>query len=151
MQPSLTVATALTTTELAAWTGLLRTHQRLTRELDAELEREHGLSLADYDVLVTLAGAPQRRLRMAELADAVLLTRSGLTRMVDRLERRGLVERRRCPDDARGLEATLTPAGAARLAAARPTHLDGVRRRFLDRLAAADVERLGGLFGLLEH
>jgi DNA-binding MarR family transcriptional regulator len=97
-------------------------------------------------VLVTLASAPERRLRMAELADAILLTRSGLTRLVDRLERAGLVERVRCPGDGRGLNAVLTDAGLARLAEVAPTHLDGVRRRFADRLDPNDLTRLAGIW-----
>ena len=116
------------------------------RALDAELERVHGLALSDYDVLVTLDAAPGRRLRMAELADAVLLTRSGLTRRVDRLERAGLVERVRCPEDGRGMHAQLTTAGAEALSEARPTHLAGVRRMFAGRLDPDDLARLAGIW-----
>jgi DNA-binding MarR family transcriptional regulator len=100
-------------------------------------------------VLVTLASAPERRLRMAELADAVLLTRSGLTRRVDRLERAGLVERVRCPGDGRGFNAVLTDAGLARLAQVAPTHLNGVRRRFADRLDPDDLTRLARIWARL--
>ena len=125
---------------------MVRTHERIMQELDAELEREHGLSLAEFDVLIQLSEAPERRLRMADLAEAVLLTRSGMSRLVDRLESRGLVERSRCPSDARGLNATLTDAGAARLADAAITHLAGLRERFTDRLAADDVARLESIW-----
>lgn len=135
--------------ELEAWAGLLEIHQRLAHELDADLEQAHGISLGDYDVLVQLRDAPDGHLRMTELADAVLITRSGLTRLVDRLERRGLVERVRCPSDGRGLWAGLTEAGRERLAEARVTHLAGVRRRFLDPLPAGDIERLSRIWARL--
>jgi DNA-binding MarR family transcriptional regulator len=93
-------------------------------------------------VLVQLASAPDHMLRMSELAEAVLLTRSGLTRLVDRLERRGLVERRKCRSDARGFFAVLTDDGLRRLEEVLPTHLAGVRRLFLDRLEPDELERL---------
>ena len=128
--------------EATAWMGLLRTRERLMQELDRELEHAHGVSLAEYDVLMQLEAAPEHNLRMAELADAVLLTRSGLTRLVDRLEARGLVERRRCPSDARGLWATLTAAGAELLHEATTTHTDGIRRLFLAQLDSDDLDHL---------
>ena len=101
----------LTDRELAAWRGMLRTHRDVVARLDAELEREHGLPLTSYEVLISLADAPDGRLRMGELAGALLLSRSGLTRLVDRLERQGMVERERCEDDARGYFAVITAAG----------------------------------------
>ena len=128
--------------DAAAWTGLLRTRERLMNALDRELEHAHGISLAEYDVLVQLDAAERRSLRMAELADAVLLTRSGLTRLVDRLVERGLVERTRCPSDLRGMHAVLTDAGAERLRLAEATHSDGIQRLFLDRLEDADLDQL---------
>jgi DNA-binding MarR family transcriptional regulator len=130
----------------SAWMGMLRVQERLLRELDAELERTHGLSLPEYDVLSQLDAAADRRMRMADLAEAVLLTRSGMSRLVDRLEARGLVERSRCPSDARGLNASLTDAGAALLEQASVTHLAGVRERFTDRLAPDDVARLESIW-----
>ena len=136
--------------ELAAWGGLLRTHARLIRELDAELQASHDLGLVDYDVLIHLARAPDRMLRMSELAEAVVLTRSGLTRLVDRLERRGLVERRRCPRDARGFLAALTDEGLRRFQEARPAHVEGVRRLFLDRLVPDELEQLAAIWERLE-
>jgi DNA-binding MarR family transcriptional regulator len=129
---------------------MLRVYDRLMHELDAELEREHGLSLAEFDVLVQLDEAPERRMRMADLAEAVLLTRSGISRLVDRLEARALVERAPCPVDARGLNATLTEAGAELLHSASVTHLAGVRARFTDRLAADDVARLESIWEELD-
>jgi DNA-binding MarR family transcriptional regulator len=120
--------------ELAAWRGLLRVHAALVRRLDAELQEAHGLPLSSYEVLMLLADAPEGRLRMFELADGVLLSLSGMTRLVDRLTREGLVRRERCADDRRGAFAVITPAGRAKVGAARPTHLAGVRRMFLDPL-----------------
>src|SRR5918998_6070275 len=128
-------ATLLNRDELGAWRGLLRVHAGLTKELDAELLRAHGLSLSSYEVLLFLADAPGGQLRMSELADGVLLSRSGLSRLVDRMERDGLLRRERCPDDARGFLATITPAGRELFRRARRTHLDGVRERFLSQLA----------------
>jgi len=132
--------------ELAAWRGFLQAHARLVRDLDEELRAAHGLPLSSYDVLTTLESAPGRRLRMRELADAVLLSRSGLTRLVDRLEREGLVAREECEEDARGSFAVLTGAGLGALREARPTHHEGVRRRFLGALDAGEVTRLGALW-----
>jgi DNA-binding MarR family transcriptional regulator len=125
--------------ELAAWRGFLRAHAKITRKLEAELEAEQRLSLASYDVLVQLAEAPERRLRMTELADAVLLSRSGITRLVDRLERSGLVARCRVENDGRGVAARLTDAGLDRLRRASGTHLAGVVRHFAARLDANDL------------
>lgn len=131
-----------TPAELAAWRGLLRAHAALMAELDAELEVAHGLPLSSYDVLVNLADAPGRRMRMRDLADAVLLSRSGLTRLVDRLERDGLLTRASCPTDARGAYAVLTDEGRERLIEARPTHRDGVRRRFLSHFEPDELTQL---------
>ena len=127
--------------------GVLRAHSRLMAELDAELVREHQLPLSTYDVLVQLAHAPDRRLRMSELADSVLLSPSGLTRLVDRLCRDGLVERVPCDDDARGSFAVLTGRGLARFSDARGTHLAGVRRLFLDHLSPGEQRNLARTWG----
>jgi DNA-binding MarR family transcriptional regulator len=126
-----------------AWRTFLHAHARVTRKLDEELQAAHGLSLAEYDALLQIAHAPGRRVRMNVLAERVILSRSGITRLVDRLEADGSVERVACSTDARGQEAVLTHAGLARLRAAAATHLDGVRRYFLDRLdegALAGIE-----------
>ena len=139
---STTPSFELDTLELDAWRGMLRVHGEIVAQLDAELEREHGLPLSSYEVLIYLAGAPAGRLRMGELAASMLVSRSGLTRLVDRLERDGLVTRERCEDDARGYFAVITAEGRRRVAAARPTHLDGVRRHFLSRLTKADLRAL---------
>lgn len=136
----------LESVELAAWRGLLRVHSALARDLDAELRAAHDLSLQEYEVLLVLAEAPERRMRMSDLAASVLLSQSGMTRLVDRLARAGLLERTRCPVDRRGLNAELTDAGRTRLEKARPTHLGGVRRRFLDHFDEAELGLLAGLW-----
>ena len=102
--------------ELRAWRGMLRAHAALTKALDADLDSAHGLPLSSYEVLLYLNDAPDRRLRMRDLAASVILSRSGLTRLADRLEREGLIRRESCPSDARGAYAVLTPAGAEMLA-----------------------------------
>lgn len=132
--------------ELTAWRGFLQAHAGLVRELDAELEREHGLPLTSYDVLVVLEGAPGHRLRMSDLAASVLLSLSGVTRLVDRLERQGLVRRERCEDDRRGFWCELTAQGVERLQTARPTHHAGVRARFLEGFTEAELHTLAGLW-----
>jgi DNA-binding MarR family transcriptional regulator len=136
----------LTREELGAWRGLLRVHAGMTKALDAELLREHGLPLSSYEVLLFLADAPGGRLRMSELADGVLLSRSGLTRLVDRMERDGLLRRERCEDDARGYHAAITGKGRALFDRARRTHLDGVRERFLSHLSREELRTLGALW-----
>jgi DNA-binding MarR family transcriptional regulator len=132
--------------ELGAWRGLLRVHAGMTKALDAQLVREHGLSLSSYEVLLFLADAPDGRLRMSELAEGVLLSRSGLTRLVDRMERDGLLRRERCEDDARGYHALITDKGRELFGRARRTHLDGVRERFLSHLAPDELRTLARLW-----
>jgi DNA-binding MarR family transcriptional regulator len=127
---------------LAAWSTFLQAHARVVRELERELQAEQDLALTDYDVLVQLAAADDRRLRMSELADRLLLSRSGATRLVDRLVADGLVERVLCESDRRGQWAALTGAGLARLRRAAPTHLRGVATHFLDRLSPDDLAAL---------
>ncbi|HUB76330.1 MAG TPA: MarR family transcriptional regulator [Solirubrobacteraceae bacterium] len=142
---------ALSDPELAAWRGLLRSHSALVKTLDAELEATHGLALTAYEVLHHLARADRGRLRMRELAESVLLSRSGLTRMVDRLERDGLVVRGLCEQDARGSFAVLTDAGRELYRRARPTHLAGVRRHFVDRFSAGELAQLTRFWQRLEE
>jgi DNA-binding MarR family transcriptional regulator len=131
-----------TSEQLAAWRAFLRAHASITRALEAELLAEQDLPLASYDVLVQLAEAPDRRLRMTELADAVLLSRSGVTRLVDRLEKGGLVARCPVESDGRGVAARLTDAGLDRLRTASRTHLRGVAHHFVNRLDDADLRVL---------
>jgi DNA-binding MarR family transcriptional regulator len=133
----------LTDVETAAWRGFLHVHANLVRELDRELEAAHGLPLHQYEVLFVLARADAGRMRMSELAGSVLLSQSGLTRLVDRLERAGLVARERCDQDRRGLYARITDEGTRLFAEARVTHLEGVRARFLDRFQPVELEALG--------
>jgi DNA-binding MarR family transcriptional regulator len=121
---------------------MLRVHATLTKALDAELEAAHGLPLSSYEVLMHLADAQDERMRMSDLASTVILSRSGLTRLVDRLEREGLIERQSCPSDARGSFATLTASGRQKLQAARATHLAGVRSLFLDRFSPEELDVL---------
>lgn len=127
---------------IGAWRAFLQSHARITRRLDEELQAAHGLSLAEYDALLQIAHAPGRRVRMNVLANRVLLSRSGITRLVDRLEAAGSVERVACTSDARGQEAVLTKSGLERLRTAGGTHLDGVRRYFLERFDAADLDAI---------
>ena len=139
-------ATQLGARELAAWRGLLRVRAALAAELDRELQTAHGLPLAHYVVLMLLADAPGRRLRLTELAASALLTQSGVSRLVDRLAREGLVRREPCEEDRRGFFAVLTEAGVEVLARARPTHLDGVRRRFLAHFSDEELDELGSFW-----
>ena len=132
----------LTRTELGAWRGMLRVHSALVKALDAELLAAHGLPLTSYEVLINLQAAPGRRRRMAELADGVLLSRSGTTRLVDRLERDGLLERDTCDSDGRGCFAVLTDRGEELLSQARATHLEGVRERFLRHFQPDELEQM---------
>src|SRR5213592_4835207 len=126
---------------LVAWTTFLQAHASVIRRLESELESKTGMSIADYDVLVTLARGG-RTLRMSDLAERVVLSRSGMTRRVDPLEAAGLVERRDCATDRRGAFAHLTEAGLERLQQVGPVHLRGIERHFSSRLAPAELERL---------
>jgi DNA-binding MarR family transcriptional regulator len=128
---------------------MLRAHAALVRELDGELAREHDMPLSSYEVLLFLNDSDQGRMRMSELADSALLSRSGLTRLVDRLERQGLLRRERCESDARGWFAEITPEGRRAFAAARKTHLDGVRRLFLGRFSRDELRTFAGLWDKL--
>lgn len=145
----MTEVTWLNLREQVAWRSLIIASNRLRGVLDAELSAEHGLSFADYEVLVQLSEAPAMRLRMSELAEGLHLSPSGLTRRLDRLVRDGSVCRERCPSDRRGSFAVLNPHGMQRLIAAAPTHVDGVRRHFLDRLTdeqqLALIDALAGI------
>ncbi|WP_433245016.1 MarR family winged helix-turn-helix transcriptional regulator [Streptosporangium sp. CA-135522] len=135
--------------ELAVWRMLQRAQVRITRMLEADLLVEHDLALASYDVLTQLSESPDRRLRMNDLAERVLLSRSGLTRLIDRLQRDGLVEREACPSDARGLFAVLTDDGAVRLAEATPTYLRGIRAQFLDVLDTDELRQCAAMLNKL--
>ena len=127
---------------LAPWRAFLLAHARIARRLDEELRAEHDISFAEYDALLTIAQAPGRRIRMGQLADEVLLSKSGVTRLIDRLVSDGLVERSACLADARGAEAVLTGRGLARLRAASRTHLRGISEHFLAVVDPVDLDGL---------
>jgi DNA-binding MarR family transcriptional regulator len=124
---------------LDAWRAFLQAHARLIRRLDEELRAEHGISLAEYDALLQIALSPDRHLRMSRLASQVLLSKSGVTRLVDRLVADDLVERTQCSTDARGAEAAITTAGLTRLRAAAPTHLRGIDAYFISAVDPSDM------------
>jgi DNA-binding MarR family transcriptional regulator len=136
---------ALTLGELRAWRGLLRAHACLAKRLDAELESAHRLPLSSYEVLHHLEEASGGRMRMCDLAEQAQLSRSGLTRLVDRLERDGLLERCSCAHDARGSYACLMDAGRERLEEARVTHLGVVREHFFMRFSEGELSSLADM------
>jgi DNA-binding MarR family transcriptional regulator len=136
----------LSARELAAWRGMLEAHAGVTRQLDAQLHAEHGISLSAYEVLMFLADAPGHRMRMSEIAERVLLSRSGCTRLIDRLVEHGFVTRASATTDGRGLYAQLTGAGLHMIAAARGTHHQGIRRFFLDHVTTTDQIVLGDIW-----
>jgi DNA-binding MarR family transcriptional regulator len=129
-----------------AWRGLLRTHAYIAKRLDAELDRAHHMPMSSYEVLDHLEGARGWRMRMCDLAEQAQLSRSGLTRLVDRLERDGLLERCSCEQDARGAYACLTKAGRERLDEARGTHLAVVREHFFSRFSDGELRVLADLW-----
>jgi DNA-binding MarR family transcriptional regulator len=135
--------------ELEAWRRFLGAHASITRRLDADLTRSHRLTLTQYEVLLHLARAPDSRMRMSELAERALLTRSGISRLVSGLEQAGLVKRVSCPGDARGAYACLTGGGRAKVREAASTHLEGVRQLYLLRFSKRDLKKLEALLGAL--
>jgi DNA-binding MarR family transcriptional regulator len=145
------VSTRLTDAEMRAWQALLHAHHDVVEGLDRELREVHGITFAEYDVLLRLGRAPERALRMSDLAERVLLSPSGVTRLVDRLTARGLLERRTDPTDARVALASLTTEGSRLLRRAARTHLRGIREHFTSRLTgtqlrevAAGLEQVAG-------
>lgn len=134
---------------LAVWRAFLRVHATLTQVLEAELLEAQDLPLSWYDVLVSLSGAPEGRVRMQELAARVMFSRSGLTRLVDRMTDAGLVAREPCPGDRRGTYAVITAEGRARLRAASGVHLRGVYEHFARHLDDRDVAALHTALGHL--
>jgi DNA-binding MarR family transcriptional regulator len=127
------------------WRSYLLGSARLAERLDADL-REFGIDLGEYEILVTLSEAPERRVRMSELADAVHQSRSRLTHTVSRLENAGLVDRSNCPTDRRGVWAHLTDAGMELLELAAPTHVEAVRRNFVEAMSEEDYAAVGRAF-----
>lgn len=134
---------------LEAWRSYLQSHASILRELDAELVAAHGMTARDYEVLLYLAQAPDRRLPMSVLAANTMLTRSGITRLVDGLVRAGLIERVSCPSDARISYAQLTDVGYDKLREAGCTHIAGIQRLFLEHFNADEINKLATLLGRL--
>jgi DNA-binding MarR family transcriptional regulator len=141
--------TGLDGVSLEAWRGFLLSHAAITRELDADLVARHGLTSRDYEAMLFLAHEPDRNLPMSELARRTMLTRSGVTRLVDGLTRSGLVERVSCPNDARVSYAQLTDAGYQRLREAGRTHAEGIRAAFLRHFSDHEIAQLAELLGRL--
>jgi DNA-binding MarR family transcriptional regulator len=127
---------------LKAWRTFLHAHAQVRRQLERELQAEQSMGLAEYELLLVLAYSEGRRLRMSELADTLALSRSGATRLIDRLQADALVERVSCETDRRGQWAQLTADGYQRLRTASPTHLRGVAAHFLDRIPAPELDAL---------
>jgi DNA-binding MarR family transcriptional regulator len=141
---------ASTGRDLTAWIRLLRAHAALTRELDARLEAAHGLSLRDYDVLVQLYFAPDHRMRRVDIARTVILSPSGITRLLEGLERIGWVAKHHCESDARVTWAVLTQEGMTKFEAAQETYLADIEELFSSRFDEAEHEQLAGLLGRLK-
>jgi DNA-binding MarR family transcriptional regulator len=137
------------TVRLDAWVRFLRAHAALTRELSAELVAEHGLTINDYEVLLHLARAPEKRMRRVDLADRILLTASGITRLLEGLESSGLVERVQCSDDRRVVYARLTEAGSEKLRQASRTHVVGIELLFTGRFSDDELATLSSLLSRL--
>jgi len=131
---------------LTTWKLFLESYRRVLDTLDAELQSERGLSLSRYDVLVQLFSAPDHRLRMNQLASRILLSKSGLTRLIDRMEAEGLVERASSPTDRRGSFAVLTPRGEQVFREAAPIHLDGIHKHFASHLTATEAKAMAKAF-----
>ena len=134
---------------LTGWLRFLRAHAAITRELSARLETLHQLTLSDYDVLVQLYHAEGRRMRRIDLARSVLLTASGITRLLDGLESCGLVAKDRCDHDARVIYACLTQAGVKKVEEARESHLADIEELFGSRFSQQEREQLAELLGRL--
>jgi len=134
---------------LEAWRSYLQSHASILRELDAELLAAHGMTTRDYEVLLYLAQAPDRRLPMSALATRTMLTRSGITRLVDGLVQAGLIERVACPNDARISYAHLTDAGYEKLREAGCTHIASIQRLFLEHFSPEEIQQLALLLGRL--
>ncbi len=134
---------------LEAWRSYLQSHASILRELDAELVAEHGMTTRDYEVLLYLAQAAQRRLPMSALAESTMLTRSGITRLVDGLVAGGLIERVSCPADARVSYAQLTDDGYEKLRCAGATHVASIQRMFLEHFTQDELEQLASLLSRL--
>jgi DNA-binding MarR family transcriptional regulator len=149
-QASSTARIPLRTAEQRAFVALVRAHVATTRRLSATLESDHGLTLNDYEVLLHLNHAPDRMMRRVDLAKSVLLTPSGITRLLEGLERSGYVERAKCDTDARVTYALLTDAGQEKLQEASETHIEDIQSHFTERFTGDELDALGGLLARLE-
>jgi len=138
-----------TRNRLEAWTSFLRTHAAITRQLNADLMNEHGLTLSDYEVLLRLSWAENSMMRRVDLAESVLLTASGITRLLDGLVRSGYVEKVACASDARVSYAKLTDDGHRKLREAGRTHLAGIEELFMARFDDEELDRLAALLSRL--
>ena len=138
-------ATVLRDIELEAWINFLRAHAAVTRQFNAELLATHELTINDFDVLAQLSRAPEQALKRVDLAERVLLTPSGITRLLKGLEDAGWVSNRPCAEDARVTYAVLTPAGKKKLEQARKTHVASVRALFSERFEHDELETLASL------
>ncbi|MDQ4130971.1 MAG: MarR family transcriptional regulator [Actinomycetota bacterium] len=132
-----------------AWLRLLRAHSTMTREMDAHLLSRHGLTLSDYEVLLFLSWSSERRLRPVDLAQSVLLSQSGMTRLLNGLEGAGLIERVRSAADGRVVYAALTDSGMEKLRQAATTHVGDIYGLFADRFSADELETLAALLARL--
>ncbi|MFJ7264614.1 MarR family winged helix-turn-helix transcriptional regulator [Streptomyces globosus] len=133
--------------EMRAWRGFLAASALVNRHLDQQLKDDSGLSHPQYEILVRLAAAPRGELRMTELANGLINSKSGLTYQVTQMEKAGLVQRRSCPSDVRGVFAVLTEAGRARLEEAAPGHVEAVREALIDVLTPAQLEAIADGLG----
>ena len=138
-----------TPARLDSWVAFLRSHSAITRQLNADLLVAHGLTLNDYEVLLHLSRAERRMMRRVDLAQSVILTASGITRLLDGLERSGLVAKDSCATDARVSYAKLTESGLRKLREATVTHLQGVDELFTNRFTSTELDSLAGLLGRL--
>ena len=143
------MTTWLTLEQQGYWRAYIAATELLTDRLSRELQAEHGLTMADYEILVRLSEAPQRQLRMSQLADATLASRSRLSHQIDRMEKADLVRREACEDDRRGSHAVLTDHGWEVLVAAAPTHVHGVRAHLVDQLSGPEFAALGKALGIV--
>lgn len=135
---------------LSAWVGLLRGHAALTRALNADLVTDHGLTLSDYEVLLRLSRAPERKMRRVDLAEQVLLTASGITRLLDGLQASGYVDKAACSSDARVTYAVLTDAGHEKLRSAAEVHVAGIHAMFAERYSDDEMATLAELLSRLD-
>jgi DNA-binding MarR family transcriptional regulator len=147
--PANTSSDSLEGAALAAWRSYLQSHASILRELDAELIAAHGMTTRDYEVLLYLAQAPERRLPMSALATSTMLTRSGITRLVDGLVKAGFVEREACERDARISYAQLTEPGFEKLREAGCTHIASIQRLFVENFSPEEIGQLAALLSRL--